>query len=325
MTAFRALKVGGLAATLVLAIATARPADASLAGGFVAGPNTIQDVSGELYMPGPNNTGDGTVQAGDIFVSFFSIQTNTTNGASYGNGGLDQLLGVFAVQVASVLTPNGTIDVGLSTYTASKLTFEAVQGTTLSGAVNTVCTTLGLGCSLSAIPGEVAGKTFAALFDAPPGTLPNSFRTQSVATTAADINSVNNLAGLAFLAELDPANAGEKLTANAPNMVSDLLPSSPNQPSGTNAGNFGGIVNLTYEHVPGYTFDPGVTVSGQIFVPQTCTAPAGLPLCGFPVNDGLTLSLTAHVPEPTSVAVFGAGLLALGAFGFRARKRPTKA
>jgi len=219
------------------------------------------------------------------------------------------------VEVATTPSNNGTQFVGSNAYAFSGLTFEAVQGTTLSGAVNNVCTALSLGCSLSAIPGEVAGKTFGALFAAPPGTLPNNFRTQSIATTASEINSVNNLAGLAFLAELDPGNAGEILTANAPSAVGDLAPGA-GQPNGTNAGSFGGHTLLTYENVPGYTFDPTVSISGQIFVPQAND--------NFPVDDGLSFSLTAHIPEPTSMAVFGAGLLALGALGFRTRRRTAK-
>ena len=251
------------------------------------GSNTITDNSAELFV---NKVGSATqIDVGDIFLGGIQIDkiNNTTIGS---NSGFNELTGVFGLQVLALTPIGGGI---------SLISFGALGTIPVSGDLQAEIL-LATGVNI----GATAAGTFARFFE---DTTPDA--TRDGGSFVSFIQETSD--GSVFLdAALAPGGLGSigfsDLTALAAECAAQAA---------------GGVVG---GGLPGNFFNVGngVTVSSSSTSAILAGTPVGvsgtnqcpvLPAEDFTVRDDATFTILAQIPEPATLALFGAGVLALGA------------
>jgi hypothetical protein len=278
------------AAGIALAVGFAPVAIAGpLSSTFQVGTNQLHDVSGEIFLPGPshNPATPTLIQAGDVFLSTFSIGKNNSTGQLYGQGTLNpQLTGLYAVRVVTV-TPGAPLLVSNGTaipVPAVNLTFAPFSITTALAAIG-----------ISKTFANTDASTFAVMFSDPTNPLPGNFTSQASGAATFIANATSGTEVLTV-----DIGAGDFLDANGvPGFVTDVT----NGVAGTGIGQTPGHATIHYQDTAdlGFVFLPGVAIAGNLAVPLGTA---------FPVNDSLTFTVTA-VPEPATLALIGSGLFGL--------------
>jgi len=247
------------------------------------GVNQLSDNTGEIFVnqAGPANT----VDVGDIFLAV--IEIDGVNGQPAGSGGTNELTGIFAVQVASVVDQPDDLSCS-GAATCARFTFAAVAD---------IQAAFALVPGLPAVPAAPA-NTLALLFEDPASnfTLPGSPFSTLLA------NAIDGT--LRMVLTIDPG----QIAAFAPADLSVIPP----LPQGAFIGSIGGSATIVSETFA-LDFFPTVQLGGQVLRPNATEQ--------FDIRDDITFTLVA-VPEPMTASLLGSGLLMLGLLALRRRKYP---
>lgn len=272
-------------AAMVAAMTVSSPASAIPWVNFIGdGVNTLSDDSGELFVD-KVMTLPGQVDPGDIFLGamvFNSIANLTFGTVNLGVGGVDEGTAVFGLEVLTVAP-------GSFTFRAvADLQAEFLAAT--AGAVDI---------------GATAANTFAKIFNDPtPEAARNGNTFTNFASQASDGSAVFELtiADNGILAFLPLGN-----NINALDAFCDASPV-----PGVGVGGFLGSATVTSSTTS--SVDPGtpVGISGNVFCP--------VPPEDYTVRDDATFTFVADIPEPTTLAMLGIGLLGLSVAGRRRRR-----
>lgn len=295
--------ITGLAVAATLGVSGTASAALAISPLFTGGLNTISDNNAELFRnrvgtcaPSP---GTCTIDVGDIFLG--GIEIDSINNIAIGTGSVrNELSGVFGVEVVAVIP----IGPGESRF--------------IFGAVGTVNAGLTLQAEFLSATGvdigpTVAGATFARLWE---DATPDATRDGSTFT-----NFITEVTDGTVALELN-AIPGD-VVATGPNDVSLLKAlAAPGfgVPVSFSNGLFAGP-DVVFDAFPSVQFVGNVGVSGNAQRPCDVAASCPLGVEDFTIRTDTTFTVNAVlVPEPTTLASLGIGLLALA--GVARRRRP---
>lgn len=284
------MKIKVLVAALGLGLVVAGGAQAtSVSSQFFPGFQQLSDNSAEILINGDGGT-DTTVDVGDTLFGIFDIQTieQGANKHNLGVGGVDELTGVFAIEVTAIDTfgVNGCLSAYCFTFGVSDASIGALGDQTLSQFTGDAGTLVGL------------------YEDTSPDFIRQGCTLQECVDTATDESL--------FMTLGFGGNGFWQARADSNDIA--LIGSAPTDTPG---GTFSSGLNLITNN-SGLTFGTVDCLKPQIGIIQVFTCGSGSLLgvgntsTPFDSFDNVDFTVNQQaVPEPGSVILLGLGLLAL--------------
>ena len=322
MSVRQKMRMGGVACVgLAMALFSYDVSAQSVESAFDNGTNQLSDDSAEFFL---DQTGSPTtVDMGDIFVGAMAI---TTYSSGVDDASVNQLTAIFALKVSAVPTPiappagDFACGPGTNSGNCGGFEFEAISNSEWQNVVDPLVT--GNIPEMDTDVGLMGGaedRVFALIYeDSNPD--PSSRLDLDLITNATTRTEILDAAGesptdtLRLVLTIEPGD----ITATGPldlTLVSGT--------SGEGLGGGSGQAEIAFEDFLGLDF-PNTTVQisslGTFISSNTNEIAPGVPV--VTVQDDASFEFDVEViPEPTTLALFGSGLLGLGWLARRRRVR----
>ena len=317
------LKKVGLAVAVAGVFAAGAAQATTIAGGLVNGFNLVIDESREAFIDNPGGTPNGTFGVGDVIVGYIKISDFNTKGVSANN----QVYGIFSQQVTGVV--GGSVTFGATTVAGLRLSDITGCSSCANGIFALYDRTTPYPVDLvNASPGgattmkdytdfiknngtlELVGgfdlgfpsdflTSFSSFAGAPTSSFIGLPSSVAVASTGAALSITTNNTGFKFVPDV--------LSVSAPGYTPLLLAAS-------SLGVSGGAVSGSGGASP--SPQAWLSAAGYGAFTQCLSATSANTPCGFIDKNNFNVDV---IPEPTSMALFGAALLAGGAGWLRRR------
>lgn len=279
-----AVAVGGLFAA---GVAQAAPLSSIIHPGL----NTFSDDNAELILKLDTGSyrafvpGQDVLESGDILVGMIGMTSFPTANVPAAN--VNEITGVYALQAIGTPTDIPGAVCGSASISSCQFFDYGAAGIGLNAALTQANT--------------IYGTNFLTTFS---NLTANSFAVV-VEDETRDYTRTGNFAGSSASASdgelrmvLD-LGTGDNFGTTAPSDITELT----EVPTGQGVGNITGAVTISYQNVPGWVFDPLLTITGSL-----AAATEG----PWPIWSNTDYTITANrVPEPASLALMGAALVGL--------------